>query len=48
MRGILAILFGIAAFIWPGLTIEALVLLFVDAPVDGIFAVIVGVGVCAG
>ena len=44
MRGILAILFGIAAFIWPGLTIEALVLLFgAYALVDGIFAVIVGI-----
>ena len=44
LRGILAILFGIAAFIWPGLAIEVLVLLFgAYALVDGIFAVIVGI-----
>lgn len=44
VRGILAILFGIAAFIWPSLTIEALVLLFgAYALVDGIVAVIVGI-----
>jgi uncharacterized membrane protein HdeD (DUF308 family) len=44
MRGILAILFGIAAFIWPGPTIEVLVLLFgAYALLDGIFAVIVGI-----
>jgi len=44
VRGILAILFGIAAFIWPGPTIEALVLLFgAYALLDGIFAVIVGI-----
>jgi uncharacterized membrane protein HdeD (DUF308 family) len=43
IRGIFAILFGIAAFIWPGPTIEVLVLLFgAYALVDGIFAVIVG------
>jgi uncharacterized membrane protein HdeD (DUF308 family) len=44
VRGILAILFGIAAFIWPGQTIEALVLLFgAYALADGIVAVIVGI-----
>jgi len=44
VRGIFAILFGIAAFIWPGLTIEILVSLFgAYALVDGIFAVIVGI-----
>jgi uncharacterized membrane protein HdeD (DUF308 family) len=44
LRGIAAILFGIAAFIWPRLTIEVLVLLFgAYALLDGIFAVIVGI-----
>ena len=44
LRGIAAILFGIAALIWPGPTIEVLVLLFgAYALVDGIFAVIVGI-----
>jgi uncharacterized membrane protein HdeD (DUF308 family) len=44
LRGIFAILFGIAAFIWPNLTITALVLLFgAYVLVDGIFAVIVGI-----
>jgi uncharacterized membrane protein HdeD (DUF308 family) len=44
LRGIFAILFGIAAFIWPGPTIEALVLLFgAYALLDGIFAVMVGI-----
>ena len=44
LRGIFAILFGIAAFIWPGLTIEVLVLLFgAYALLDGILAAIVGI-----
>jgi uncharacterized membrane protein HdeD (DUF308 family) len=44
LRGVFAILFGIAAFIWPGLTIEVLVLLFgAYALLDGIVAVIVGI-----
>jgi hypothetical protein len=44
LRGILAILFGVAAFIWPGPTIAVLVLLFgAYALVDGIFAVIAGI-----
>lgn len=38
IRGIVAILFGIMAFIWPGLTLTTLVLLFgAFALVDGIF-----------
>lgn len=40
LRGVVAVLFGIAAFIWPGLTLAALVLLFgAYALVDGIFAI---------
>jgi uncharacterized membrane protein HdeD (DUF308 family) len=41
IRGVMAIIFGVLAFIWPGLTLWALVLLFgVYAFVDGIFALI--------
>jgi uncharacterized membrane protein HdeD (DUF308 family) len=44
IRGIAAILFGIAAFLWPGLTIAVLVLLFgAYALIDGIFAIIAGI-----
>jgi uncharacterized membrane protein HdeD (DUF308 family) len=41
IRGIAAIVFGILAFIWPGITIIALVYLFAAyALVDGIFAIV--------
>ncbi|MFY9550425.1 MAG: HdeD family acid-resistance protein [Thermoanaerobaculia bacterium] len=44
LRGILAILLGIMAYIWPGLTLAALVLLWgAYALVDGIFEVVAGV-----
>jgi uncharacterized membrane protein HdeD (DUF308 family) len=44
MRGILAVLFGIVAFFWPGLTILTLVLFFGSyALVDGVAAVVAGI-----
>jgi uncharacterized membrane protein HdeD (DUF308 family) len=44
IRGIAAILFGIGAFVWPGITLAVLVLFFgAYALVDGIFAVIAGI-----
>jgi uncharacterized membrane protein HdeD (DUF308 family) len=40
LRGLFAILFGIAAFAWPGITLGALVLLYgAYALVDGVFAI---------
>ena len=39
LRGIVAVIFGVAAFVWPGLTLLTLVLLWgVYAIADGIFA----------
>lgn len=41
LRGVIAILFGVTAFVWPGLTLEILVLFFgAYAVVDGVFAII--------
>lgn len=43
-RGVLAILFGLTAFLWPGLTFLALVLMFgIYAIADGVFAMLTGV-----
>ena len=45
LRGIAGILFGIGAFVWPGSTLVALVLVFgAYALLDGIFAVAAGIG----
>jgi uncharacterized membrane protein HdeD (DUF308 family) len=41
VRGVCAVLFGLAAFVWPGLTLTVLVLLYgVYALIDGLLAVI--------
>lgn len=45
LRGVLAILFGIGAFVWPGLTLATLVMLFAAyAFVDGVFDVVHALG----
>ena len=44
LRGVFGILFGLAAFLFPGITLGALILLFgVYAVADGVFAVVAGV-----
>ncbi len=44
LRGLFAIIFGILAFVWPGATIAALIILFsAYALVDGVFSVIAGI-----
>jgi uncharacterized membrane protein HdeD (DUF308 family) len=45
LRGILAVLFGISAFAWPGLTLVTLVMLFAAfAFVDGVFELVHAIG----
>lgn len=44
LRGLFALIFGVLAFVWPDLTLTALVLLFgAYALVDGVFAIVTGV-----
>ena len=44
LRGVLAILFGVLAFVWPGITVLTLIILFgVYAIVDGMVAVGTGI-----
>ena len=44
IRGIAAVVFGVLAFIWPGATIVALVILFgAYAFVDGVFAIVAAI-----
>lgn len=44
LRGVLAILFGLACFFWPGPTVLVLVLLFGSyALVDGVFAIVAAI-----
>jgi uncharacterized membrane protein HdeD (DUF308 family) len=44
LRGVFAIIFGVLALIWPGLTLFVLIAMFgAYALVDGIFAVIAGI-----
>jgi uncharacterized membrane protein HdeD (DUF308 family) len=43
LRGVLGILFGVMAFLWPGITLAVLVIFFgAYALVDGIFALVAG------
>ena len=44
LRGIAAVLFGVLAFMWPGITLTALVFLFgAYALVDGAFSIVAGI-----
>ena len=44
LRGVCAVLFGVAAFAWPGLTLAVLVMVYgAYALIDGVFAVVAAV-----
>jgi uncharacterized membrane protein HdeD (DUF308 family) len=48
LRGVLGIAFGLMALVWPGVTLETLVLLFgAYMAVDGVFAVVSGLRAAA-
>jgi len=45
LRGVVAIAFGVLAFLWPGVTLEVLILFFgAYMLVDGVFGVIAAIG----
>ena len=45
LRGIAAVLFGLAALFWPGITLLVLFMFFgAYALVDGVFALVAGIG----
>jgi len=44
LRGLAAVIFGLLAFVWPGITLAALVFLFgAYALIDGVFAIVAGI-----
>jgi uncharacterized membrane protein HdeD (DUF308 family) len=44
LRGIAAVLFGLAALLWPGMTLLVLLVIFaLYALVDGLFAIVAGI-----
>ena len=44
LRGLAAVIFGLLAFVWPGITLAALVFLFgAYALLDGVFAIVAGI-----
>jgi uncharacterized membrane protein HdeD (DUF308 family) len=49
VRGVAAVVFGLAALIWPGLTLAVLIILYgAYAVVDGVFAIVAGLRVGSG
>src|SRR5919112_5798997 len=49
LRGIVAVLFGLAALFWPGLTLAVLLICFgVYALVDGLLAIVAGIRTSEG
>jgi uncharacterized membrane protein HdeD (DUF308 family) len=49
VRGVAAVLFGLAALIWPGLTLAVLIILYgAYAVVDGVFTIVAGLRVGSG